>query len=178
MNTWKGLVVSTLALSAIFHVATIKAIPYAVMSMIQQKTMAQENIGFNEVSYRKLITEDERVVIRPSPDILYSGMSFDVSQTPLLISANVVKGKYWALNFYDMETNNFGIFDDRKVVGDEFKIILAHKGAEIKNTQGHKVLRAPHKTGVMLSRLVIPDRSVIDEYQKLQHSLKVTPYIE
>ncbi len=178
MRNWKGFIIITLILSAIFHVATIKAIPYVVMTVAKKKLMEREKIGVNEVAYKDLITEDERVVIRPSPDLLYSGMIFDVSKAPLMVSASVEEGKYWALNFYDMETNNFGIFDDRKITDGDFKIILAHKDAEIKNPQGYKVLRSPDSTGVMLNRIVVPDRSVLDEYQKLQHTLKVTPYIE
>ncbi|MCD6582757.1 MAG: DUF1254 domain-containing protein [Desulfuromusa sp.] len=178
MRGWKGLIIVTLILSVFFHVATIKAIPYVVMTVAKKKLMEREQVGVNEVAYKKLITEDERVVIRPSPDLLYSGMIFDVSKMPLLISASVAEGQYWALNFYDMATNNFGIFDDRKIKDGKFKIILAHKDAEIKDTQGYQVLRSSGNTGIMLNRIVVPDRSVSDEYQKLQHTLKVTPYIE
>ncbi len=178
MRGLKGFVIVTLILSAVFHVATIKAIPYVVMTVAKKKLMEREQVGVNEVAYKNLITEDERIVIRPSPDLLYSGMIFDVSKTALLISASVNEGQYWALNFYDMATNNFGIFDDRTIKNGEFEIILAHEGFEINNTHGYKVLWSSGNTGIMLNRIVVPDRSVIGEYQKLQHTLKVAPYIE
>lgn len=178
MKPWKKFLIITLVFSAIFHVTAIKAIPYVVMTVVKKKLMEREGVELNAVAYQKMVTEDERVVVRPSPDVLYSGMVFDVSTTPLLITATVKKGKFWSLNFHDMKTDSFGVFDDRGVKGGVFKIILANEDTEIENSQGIEVLRAPVNTGVMLSRLVIPDRSVIAEYQKLQHTLKVTAYIE
>ncbi|BFM15797.1 hypothetical protein R50073_19800 [Maricurvus nonylphenolicus] len=176
MINWKRYLLISLALAVPLHVMAVWAIPYGVMLIIQEKSISTDGAKINKVLYKDMITENDRIVIRPSPDVLYSGMVFDVSSEPLLISAKVIPNQYWMLNFHDIETSNFAIIDDREVKDGEFKLILASQTAKFDNTEGIQVLRAPNNRGLMLNRLVIPDRSMAEEYKALQRSLIATPF--
>ncbi|KAL4733215.1 hypothetical protein BDV11DRAFT_175897 [Aspergillus similis] len=65
--------------------------------------------------FRNLATPEDRAVVRPNVDTLYTPLFFDVSQTDLEFVIPEFDNRYWLWPWYDLYGNNFAnIGRDRK----------------------------------------------------------------
>jgi len=173
MRRWLFRILATLALAAAFHVLTVMAFPRAIMVAFDSKG---KDLGWkvNELYHQPRVTADSRAAVRPSPDLLYSACAYDVSKTPLRISASV-PNTYWSLSFFASNTDNFFVINDREVKANLADILLVGPGMSYKNPGNAQVVTSPSNRGVALIRLLITDEDRMEELTKIQRQASCSP---
>ena len=114
------------------------------------------------------IDETARTVVRPSPDIIYSGCMYDVSNGPVAITLPALEGEsYVSVSFFDARTNNFAAFNNRDFGGAAAEILLVQDSGL---TQPNRVMAevdelvfAPTSTGLVLLRRVLSGGVTIED---------------
>jgi uncharacterized membrane protein len=166
MRRWVFRIVATLVLTGIFHILTVMVFPRALMIAFDRKGKALGQVP-NVLYHSTRVTAASRTVVSPSPDLLYSACSYDVSKAPLRISASV-PDTYWSLSFFAPNTDNFFVINDRQVKGNRVDIILVGPGISFKNPGNAQVVTSPSSRGVALIRILITDESRIEGLIKIQ----------
>ena len=91
---------------------TLRAVPGFIMTRAIDRIEAG-GTPINTVDHVPPVTEANRNVVRPSPDILYSLCLFDLSDGPLLVQSRWPSdGAYASISLYDAQTNNFFTVSD------------------------------------------------------------------
>ena len=92
----------TLGLAALLHLILVWAMPYLVLLLLGLTSDHQPNTIF----FNPPVDADSREVVRPSPDLLYSGCPFDLSAGPLRVTA-VMPDTYYSISAFGDNTDNF-----------------------------------------------------------------------
>ncbi len=93
-------------------------LPHFIMAQAMRKIVRDG--GYNVVHHVARADEHSRVVVRPSPDLLYSICPFDLSKGDLRVQAEVPPGTYWSVSVFDADTNNIFVENDRQAKGRDF----------------------------------------------------------
>ncbi len=152
---WTLWIPATLAVAALVHMAALYALPRRIMARALARMGAQ-----NTMHFAKRPDETSRVVVRPSPDLLYSACPFDLSKGPLKITAHVPHSTYWSVSGFDAATNNFFVRNDQQIPGDSIEIITLRPGMPIPTLDAapeRVILFAPTNKGLFLIRILIND---------------------
>ena len=166
MKRWFIRVALVLALAAVFHILTVMFYPTGllfVLSMKQRKT----GLKVNTVYHSPRVTAMSRQVVRPSPDLLYSICSYDVSEAPLRITAPV-PDTYWSLSFFASNTDNFFVINDRQVQSKAVSVVLVGPDGQAPAGVNARVVTSPTKRGVALFRTLVTDESRVAELIRIQ----------
>ena len=128
------------------------ALPNMIMELLHRQGGKER--GVNQLVLTPPPDENAREVVRPSPDLLYAICIYDLSDGPLLIEAPVPP-RYWSMQFYQMNTDNFAGFSNQRSdayrVGSTLKVLLLGPGQEPGIVDG-ELVRSPTQRGVMLLR--------------------------
>jgi uncharacterized membrane protein len=157
---------ATLAIALLVHFGTLYALPRLVMRRAL-RTMGEPNA----MHFATRPTAASRVVVRPSPDILYASCPFDLSSGPLRVTASVPHSTYWSVSAFDAATNNFFVRNDREVTGDSLELLLVQRGQTLPlsdNALQRVIVFAPSKRGLLLFRTVIDDNQHLSALEALQ----------
>lgn len=157
------------------YLLTIYFIPYIVLYKLKQISK-ERNIKDNEFFHSPVIDANSRSVVRPNPDFLYSICAYDLSKkNNIKISGIIPDSTYWSIAFYQNNTVNFYVKNDRQFTQKNINLILIPKGISYKSQDNEEVIEAPTQTGVILTRLLIPhrDEKTIKQFQKLQKTFKI-----
>jgi uncharacterized membrane protein len=157
-------------LSVAVHFAAVWAFPFAIMGLVTQKFMDQTGAVPNQVFHSPLPTPDHRVVVMPSPDLLYSMIVYDLAEGPLKIEADVPPDTYWSLAFYSWNTDNYHHVNDLEVRG-RLNYLLSTKeqnAVEPVNTMG---VISPSRKGVILARILVNDPVRTAQWEMYQRKL-------
>ena len=173
MRRWLYRILVTLALAAVFHILTVMAFPGGILITREWKRKDM-NLSLNVLYHQPMVTADSRVVVRPSPDLLYSVCAYDVSKTPLRFSTSV-PDTYWSLSFFASNTDNFFVINDREVKANPVDILLVGPGMSYKNPGNAQVIMSPSNRGVALIRILITDENRIEELTKIQGQASCSP---
>ena len=171
----KRLVLSTLVLAVVLHIAIVVAVPYGIMSIFLTRFTAQA--GVNQIARPALPDDTSRGVVAPSPDLLYGVCAFDVGAGPVRIAMRPPED-YWSVALYDRNTDNFFHRNDRTRPGQTLEMILtagAVTPALASRFPAAQFVIPPHQTGLMLARLLVVDRSKLDVALAAQASLRCDP---
>jgi uncharacterized membrane protein len=157
---------ATLAIALLVHFGTLYALPRLVMRR------ALRTVGEpNSMHFGTRPTAASRMVVRPSPDILYASCPFDLSSGPLRVTASVPHSTYWSVSAFDAATNNFFVRNDREVTGDSIELLLVQRGQTLPlsdNALQRVIVFAPSKRGLLLFRTVIDDDRHLSALEALQ----------
>lgn len=74
---------------------------------------------------RRLLTPDNREVVSPNNDTLYTNTWLDLSAGPLVIEVPDMGERYWTLGFLDMWTNPFA-YAGRRTTGNRAQQLFVH----------------------------------------------------
>lgn len=172
----KGIIyiVTGLIAGILGYFTTIYFIPYLVMSKLEQR-MEENNRGINQFFHSPLIDATSRSVVRPNPDFLYSIGAYDLSDGSIKITGEIPDSTYWSIAFYQDNTVNYYIKNDQQFKSKNIKLVLIPKGTTYTPTEGEEVVEAPLDKGVILTRLLLPNRkeSTIKVFQDLQKTFKI-----
>lgn len=116
--------------------------------------------GANRFFHRKRPSADNRVVVRPSPDLSYSLCVFDLSDGPVKIVVPPLPQSYWSVSIFDANTNSVAILNTETSMSDA---ILLTKG-RFSGTlpAGVRNVSTPTKRGVVLVRMFAPDEEAFN----------------
>ncbi len=130
------------------------------MALAFQRILDRSDSEINTMVHSPRVTVDSRQVVKPSPDLLYSICVYDVSEKPLRITATV-PDTYWSISFYQANTDNFYVLNDRQANSNPIDIILVGPDMAVPRAENTRVVVAPTNKGVF------PLRSLIENEDKL-----------
>jgi uncharacterized membrane protein len=162
----------TLVLAAGFHYAAVGMYPRAKMSYVEGKMLKRSEK--NTLYHGSPPTPKDRVVVLPSPDLIYSSGVFDVSEAPLRITAPRT-GSYMSLSLYASNSDNFFVLNDHQIEGEGFDTVLAGPTAPDPGIKGARLVRAPSLTGIILLRYFAGEGTRGEEIASRQQQVTCTP---
>jgi uncharacterized membrane protein len=146
---------TTLAIAVLVHIGTLYALPRLVMRRALRRMGKPNSMHFGTRP-----TALSRMVVRPSPDILYASCPFDLSSGALRVTASVPHSTYWSVSAFDSASNNFFVRNDREVAGDSLELRLLQRGQPLPSSDHateRVIVFAPSQQGLLLFRTVIDD---------------------
>ncbi len=127
-------------------------VPHLVMERLYDKIGART--GINQLHVNTRPDETFRNVVRPSPDLLYAFCMYDLEQGPVTVTGPVPE-RYWSMQFYQMNTDNFAGFSNQREqhfrVGTTLQATLIGPNSDPTGYTG-EVVQSPTTRGVMLLR--------------------------
>jgi uncharacterized membrane protein len=110
--------------------------------------------GDNRALHPPLSTAEQRVIVRPSPDLAYSLVVFDLRAQPLRVRVPVSE-PYTSLAGYSTETDNFFAINDREARDGWLTVELFGPDQPVRPSPGARAVRAPSARGLLLVRRVV-----------------------
>ncbi len=166
MRSWPYLLAATLILAAIIHIGAILAWPGFVMDRLVAGISTQA--GLNIAVHAPRSDATSRTVVRPSPDLIYTICAFDVSKTPLKVSAPVPADTYFSVSMFGSNTDNFLVVNDTHLEGDRVELVLMKPGSQVSALGGAPVMIAPSVRGVVLFRTLIASEDRFEELDAIR----------
>ena len=159
MKKWLGPLAFCFALGLSTHLAIIHYAPSLIMD--RAYTMLGERgtpvHGFNLAPQMRPGTQS---VVRPSPDLAYSGCRFDLTRAPNGIRVTMAAyDGYSSLSFFDAETNNFMTIRGN---GEARETKLLSPFIEQDEGGGGATI-APSEKGIILIRRLAPTQKAYDK---------------
>jgi uncharacterized membrane protein len=155
MKFWISMVIIAILAGFVSFQVVLRQIPVLKMS-VAEKRIAKIAGGHNIMYHAKRPDAEYRGVVRPSPDQLYSACIYDLSRGPVLFEGRAPNDSYWSLSFFEHNTDNFFVINDREIGDREFRFLLVKKGASIPDGFSEaELVRSPSKTGIVLQRIFI-----------------------
>ena len=165
--------VFVVVLAAGVHWAAVAYAPNVIMWRVSA-LMATK--GANTIVHGERATAASRVVVKPSPDLLYSHCIYDVSRRPLRITTAAPTATYWSVALYGGNTDNFFVLNDTAAKGQPTTIILMGPGQVIPpQPAGTFVVSAPSMKGLVLFRTLINDDARESEIDRERRAAKCQP---
>jgi uncharacterized membrane protein len=123
----------------------------------------------NQWVFARPPTARDRVIVRPSPDLHYSILRYDINRCPLRLTAIIPPGQYWSVSGYAMNTDNFFVINDLQAKSNPIQVVLVPKGAKYINASGKAhLVTAPTREGIVLVRTVIPSKADLPRLREIQ----------
>ena len=161
-------IIILLFFGTVLHLAFITYFPSYKMWELNSKLGGDSTV--NKVFHGEKISSNSRDVIRPSPDLLYSSCSYDVTYSPLVITSEVLDS-YWSISFYASNSDNFALLNDMDIQDKNVKIYLFGPNSKpIKITDGYAIF-SPSNKGALLIRRFIGNEMNIDKLYSNQDTL-------
>jgi hypothetical protein len=115
------------------------------------------------------------IVVRPNADTLYTALTYDVSQEPIVFIIPNSSERYFLLPFLDYWTNIFTV-PGKRTTGtgaQEFAIVAPNWKGVL--PAGVKKYQSPTISGLMIGRTQTNGKSDYDSVHKFQDGMKVVP---
>ena len=170
MKKWLLLTaLGTLVIAIIMHVVTLIAVPVVIMNTAMAKYPA------NQLMKGSKTNSESRNVVRPSPDLVYSIVCYDISEEPIRLTAKVPTDTYWSVSCFQQNTDNFFVVNDRQVKSNPVEILLVRKGMQVPDAGNAQVVVSPTNRGILLVRHLLQSDDKFPELVNIQKqsSLKV-----
>ena len=156
--------------------AYIYGFPLVRMEQVRRQSLAQTGVAVNEFRHRRrLTTPQDRTVVSPNNDTVYSSAWLDLTQEPLVLYTPDAGARYCSYAFYDAYTNNFKVISKRNArAGETYYAITA---PQWKGTlpKGMTRVEAPTNSVWLLVRTLISDESDWPPVQALQEKMTIVP---
>ncbi len=160
--------IAVVVIAALTHGALLYFGPSLIMSRAMGRV--SDAVGVNAMLYPPRPNAANDTIVRSSPDLLYNICAYDVSGKPLLLTAEVPPGTYWSAAFYDLNTNNYRVINDRQATTGGIRVLVTKAGAPSSDTPaGAETIISPTTRGLVLIRTLINDEAnlaAIDEARK------------
>lgn len=131
--------------------AVLLLTPFALMRVAMSK--ADGLLAVNSMGFGEMATADKQPVVRPSPDLIYSGCVFDVSQGPVLLDIAPVPDHYWSISIFDAHTDVAAVRSDRDTGGKPARLALLKEGQRA--PEGYEPVLVRYDKGVALMRILL-----------------------
>lgn len=173
MIRWAKWLVFVAVLAVIVH---WMAVAYAPDFIMWRVSAAMATRGSNAIVHAERATATSRVVVKPSPDLLYSQCVYDVSRAPLKVTTAAPTATYWSVALYASNTDNFFVLNDTAAKGQPATIIVMGKGQTVPpQPEGTFIVSAPTTRGVVLFRTLVNDDAREPELDRERRAAKCEP---
>ena len=173
MKNWLKWSMLTLVMAAFFHLITVALLPRAIMAFVSEKALRSLNASANTVIHQPPVSADQKTIVMPCPDLLYTLCVYDVSQRPLLIKTPAPDDTYFSIAMYASNTDNFFVVNDRMLPKGGKEIILVKRGVPYPDSGRYEVVEAPTPTGIILCRTLITDEKRVADAKKIQYQISI-----
>jgi uncharacterized membrane protein len=153
------LLVAMLSYSAVLHVY-----PKIIMHVAMKK-LSENGRTINSLAHSPRINQSRRIVVRPSPDLLYSVCVYDLSVGDLEIVMHPTSN-YYSLSLYDDTTNNFYVKNDSELIGRTAKFILSRSDASNESN----FINVPTDKGIAVIRRLATNENEFESYIQIRES--------
>lgn len=159
---------ATLLVAAAVHVGAVFATP-TIVNHSWFARLKNEGPRINVLgNARRAKPAGQDIVGYDNPDNVSSFMLFDVSETPVRLHLRVVReAAYWSVSFVADDTNVFRLIRDNDVSADALDIVLVGPHATYQPRPSEQIVRAPTQRGMVLVRMIVPDRSDAESVARL-----------
>jgi uncharacterized membrane protein len=130
--------------------------------------------GPNLWAFPPIATADNNPTVKMSPDVLYSFLSYDVSDGPLHLLVPVSHDPFWSLTLFQANTDNYFGIDDREVEDDTFELILLGPNQAAPAVEGATAVASPTETGLAIVRIVVPNPDKLQQLERLRKKATAT----
>lgn len=171
--------------------ALIQTLPLFEMMRMRASTTARRNAqsGFasedpgsgmrwvNQFTHtRRLLGPDDREVVSPNNDTLYSNAWLDLADGPVLIDSPDMGDRYWTLGLLDAWTNPFAYVGQRTTGHHAQRTLVHGPGWQGTVPAGvSQVIAAPGADVWLIGRILVdPSRDDIERVRQLQAQLKIS----
>lgn len=170
---WLKWIAFVALLAAAVHVAIVAYAPEFIM---WRAMSVMGGRGANTIVHADRATAASRVIVKPSPDLLYSQCVYDVSRVPVKVTTAAPTNTYWSVAFYASNTDNFFVLNDGAAGGNPAAIILLGKGQTLPaQPVGVLIVSPPTTRGVVLFRTLINDDAREPELDRERRAAKCEP---
>jgi uncharacterized membrane protein len=156
MRWWAGVLLG----AVVVHFAAVAPLPYAIMHVAMRRM--QRASAPNELAHGPLATAASRGIVRPSPDLAYSSLVFDVSEHPLQVRVPLTP-PYTSLSGFAANTDNFFAINDLTAGASEIEILLVGPDSPRPDSGSALIVEAPSNRGILLVRRVVPSAEAFAE---------------
>jgi uncharacterized membrane protein len=162
---WIGLtLLAVIVVAFIVNLLLVISIPNAIMEVTITKKF---NYPSNQWIFSPPATAASTDVIRPSADLLYSILCYDVSQHPLRVTANL--SEYSSISGFSMNSDNFFVIDDNQAKSNPIEVVLVAKGMTYKDPTGKAyVIMAPSTRGILMIGAVVTSQADLPNLTQIQ----------
>jgi len=141
-------------LSVVAHEITIVFTPRILMGWIIKHLEAPA--GIDAIVHAPRADEHQRLVVMPSPDLLYSYCVYDLAKGPMQVHAEIPQDTMWSVSAFDSDTNNFYALNDREAAGSSIDLLLVSDSMPASlQPEGLQIVRSPSKRGLLLFRTLV-----------------------
>ncbi|MBN1613405.1 MAG: DUF1254 domain-containing protein [Deltaproteobacteria bacterium] len=176
MKKWLKWTILVLAVAALFHLATVAFLPRAIMAHVSKKALQLKNASVNRAIHQPPVSADEKTVVMPCPDLLYTLCVYDVGRGPLRIRTPSPGDTYFSIALYASNTDNFFVVNDRMLPKGGKEIILVGKGTPQPPSGNYALVEAPTTKGILLCRILITDEKRLDDARNIQRQITIAPF--
>lgn len=114
----------------------------------------------NELRHSSLRYAPKDFVPRDNPDTVSSLAKYDLTEGPVRFVGAVPENRvYWSVSLFAHNTDNFFVLNDRDLKTLRPAIVIVRKGQDYAPQPGELVAVSPSVTGVLIVRLIVPDRN-------------------
>ena len=176
---WFYRVLALLTTAILVHLAAIWAAPRLLMHIVMDGPQARSLGMHNRAAYPAPITAASRMVVMPSPDLLYSVCAYDLSAGPLRVQADPRLPTYWSIALYSDRSDNFFVINDRQAADRPVDLWLSAPGGNASADpvpSGSQVVVSPSVKGFLLMRVLTSDYAAEkDRVEPARRTLTCTP---
>ena len=151
MKRWLAPLAAGALSAAIAWQATLLAAPFALMRVAMRRLAA--NAPENAFVHSPPTRADRQLVVRPSPDLLYSICVFDVSAGAVLVDVPPIARHYWSVSIFDARTDVAAVRSDRDTGGGPARLALVARGQAA--PAGYDAVPLAHPRGIALIRVLV-----------------------
>jgi len=160
-----------LAGAALAHVAAVQMLPRFIVYVVRHRL--ERAVGVNHILHSPLPDSTWHTIVMPSPDLLYSVCAYNVSDRPLLVTADVPQG-YWSVSAFADNTDNFFVQNDRTASHGRVRVVFSSQPG-FKDPDRGVVVQVPSSTGIILFRQLVLDRNELARAQQIQNGATCAP---
>jgi hypothetical protein len=129
----------------------VSRIPSIKVEAARAEMIAQAG-GANRFLHQALPDADWRMVVRPSPDLLYSSLAYDLADGPVEFIFPP-HDDYWSVQLIDLHTSSFAHTSGAAGTTEPTRVVLAERAIPGEE----QVVLAPTTRGVILLRYLVRD---------------------
>ncbi len=164
---FKSWLITLLISTVLTHVIVLLFTPYFMMAATNWNLGQTEGYGKLLIKPQAIAGED--VIVRTSPDLLYSACAFDMDEGPYRISMPAMDS-YMSVSFFAHNTDNFLAMNDRDSP-EGIDLVLAKKGGRVSLPVGAELVETDTPYGLILMRYYLGDQSASDFDQLRQQAI-------
>ncbi len=167
--SWSWWLLGTILLTVAGHRILVWGCPYVVMTVTMWGISRQ--IGLNTVVHTPTPTAQTQIIVRSSPDLMYSTVVYDVSTTALHITVPI-PDCYMSLSMYAANTDNFYVINDSQVSDPSLELVLIGPSTPVSQNTS-LTIQSPSQRGILLFRFFAGQDDRLAEIDALRHTIQV-----